>query len=143
MGTRSLVFDLVAEDTTLPAAGTYSTSSTTNGGRHNRIWQSIWEWLKNWLKGGEDTPDGSFYDIPTVGPLGLFEYSPRHAESPEPEVGFSSFSINNGTFVDGKPIPNGRYKVLLRALKITGELSEQNDYESWLSPVMVFNAASS
>jgi hypothetical protein len=30
--------------------------------------------------------------------------------------------------------------VLLRALKITGDLANEDDYEAWFSPVMVFNA---
>jgi hypothetical protein len=70
--------------------------------------------------------------------LATLEYNPRNTNSRNPDVGYTTFAINN-TFANDTYIPNGRYKVLLRALKITGDLINEDDYEAWLSPVMVFN----
>lgn len=41
----------------------------------------------------------------------------------------------SNTFANGTVIPNGSYKVLLRALRVTGDPTNEADYESWLSPV--------
>jgi hypothetical protein len=35
-------------------------------------------------------------------------------------------------------LPKGDYKVLVRALKITGDPKEESSYESWLSTPFVF-----
>jgi hypothetical protein len=42
-------------------------------------------------------------------------------------------------FANGTTIPNGLYKVLFRALKVTGDPALQSDYESWVSPTLLFN----
>lgn len=47
----------------------------------------------------------------------------------------------NATVLDkeySKPrrIPGGRYKVLLRALKVTGNVTNEADFDTWLSPVI-------
>lgn len=47
----------------------------------------------------------------------------------------------NATILDSeyskpKRIPSGKYKVLLRALKITGDLTNEADFETWLSPLI-------
>lgn len=39
-------------------------------------------------------------------------------------------------FANGTTIPNGSYKILLRALKVTGDTTNEADYESWLSPTI-------
>jgi hypothetical protein len=39
------------------------------------------------------------------------------------------------TFANGTVIPNGSYKVLLHSLRVIGDLTNEADYESWLSPV--------
>lgn len=49
------------------------------------------------------------------------------------ETGFS--------FANGSQVPDGSYKVLVRALKIFGDDTKVADYESWLSPVITINAA--
>lgn len=41
------------------------------------------------------------------------------------------------TFANGTAIPNGRYKILIRALKITGDPKKESDYDAWLSPVVI------
>lgn len=50
--------------------------------------------------------------------------------------GFNLFDINPPTFANGTTIPNGSYKILLRALKVTGDPTNEADFESWLSPVI-------
>lgn len=49
--------------------------------------------------------------------------------------GFNSFVLETPTFANGTTISNGSYRVLLRALKVTGDPKNEADYESWLSPV--------
>lgn len=39
-------------------------------------------------------------------------------------------------FANGTTIPEGSYRILLRALRVTGNPDNQEDYESWLSPVV-------
>lgn len=41
------------------------------------------------------------------------------------------------TFANGTVIPNGEYKVLFRALKVTGDPTNEDDFESWLSPDVI------
>jgi hypothetical protein len=43
--------------------------------------------------------------------------------------------VLTNTFANGTVIPNGSYKVLLRALRVTGDATKEADYESWLSPI--------
>lgn len=129
MGTRALVFDLVSENTTVP-----HTISKRDVEMNNR--RSFW--IDGWLNG--NTNGGSYAQIPTVGGLQTWEYNSRNTDSTDPDVGYSTFAISNNTFANNTYIPNGKYKVLLRALKITGDLANEDDYEAWFSPVMVFNA---
>lgn len=39
------------------------------------------------------------------------------------------------TFANGTSIPNGDYRILVRALRVTGNPANEDDYESWLSPI--------
>jgi hypothetical protein len=41
----------------------------------------------------------------------------------------------SATFANGTRIPNGHYRVLVRALRVTGRPADERDYESWLSPI--------
>ncbi|PVF93862.1 subtilisin-like protein [Serendipita vermifera] len=136
MGTRSLVFDLVSENTTVP--GTISRRDLELEKRG--FLGNLWEWIKDWLNGRGNENGGTYSQIPIVGGLASYEYGPRHSESTDPDVGYSTFILANNTFANNTHIPNGRYKILLRALKITGDLTNESDYEAWLSPPMVFNA---
>jgi len=49
-------------------------------------------------------------------------------------------SLQNRQFANGTTISNGSYRLLIRALRITGDPTNESDYESWLSPVMNFAA---
>lgn len=42
--------------------------------------------------------------------------------------------LPTATFANGTAIPNGQYKILIRALKIAGDATNLASYESWLSP---------
>lgn len=44
--------------------------------------------------------------------------------------------VLKNVFANGTVIPNGSYKVLLRALRVTGDPTNEADYESWLSPII-------
>jgi len=47
------------------------------------------------------------------------------------------------SFGNGTTIPDGEYRVLLRALRIFGNPSEQNDWETYQSPIFVKASAAS
>lgn len=138
MGTRKLVFDLVAENTTIP--NTINPAAKTAKSKRG-VLDDLVDWFFGWLNGSKNN-SGSYAQITTVGGLQTYEYNPRHTESTDPEVGYSVFGLSNNTFANNTRIPSGRYRILLRALKISGNMEEQADYESWLSPVMVFNTTS-
>jgi hypothetical protein len=135
MGARALVLDLVSEKTTLPY--TIEKRDVEMNTRRSFL-GDVWNWINGWLNG--DTDGGSYAQIQTIGGLATLEYNPRNTESTDPDIGYTTFAISNNTFANDTYIPNGRYKVLLRALKITGDLTNEDDYEAWLSPVMAFNA---
>ncbi|KAG8859613.1 hypothetical protein FRB91_007499 [Serendipita sp. 411] len=139
MGTRSLVFDLVSESTTVPRVINKRSDEEL---QRRGSWGDIWDWILNWLNGHGSSNGGTYAQVKTIGGLQSWEYNPRHSNSEEVDVGYSTFALMNATFANKTAIPNGRYKILLRALKITGDLTAQEDYESWLSPVMVFNSTS-
>ncbi|KAH8922586.1 subtilisin-like protein [Atractiella rhizophila] len=62
-------------------------------------------------------------------------YFSRSVDEPE------SYVWNGRVTVAGKSIiaPNGRYRILVRALKITGNPKLMADYDTWLSPVIVIS----
>ncbi len=39
-------------------------------------------------------------------------------------------------FANGTAIPDGLYKILFRALKVTGDAHSEADFESFLSPIV-------
>lgn len=41
----------------------------------------------------------------------------------------------NATFANGSAIPDGVYRVLVRALRVTGDRAREEDFERWVSPV--------
>ncbi|KAL0572699.1 hypothetical protein V5O48_009273 [Marasmius crinis-equi] len=77
----------------------------------------------------------SFDDILTLGPLYEADYVPRNDDVPRGNP-VLSLSLATPTFANGTVIPNGNYRILLRALRVTGDPEEDSDYESWLSPVI-------
>jgi hypothetical protein len=51
---------------------------------------------------------------------------------------FTSFNVIflSNTFANGTTIPPGSYKILLRSLRVTGDPTNEADYDSWLSPTI-------
>ena len=47
----------------------------------------------------------------------------------------NSFVLGPPVFANGTAISNGSYRLLFRALRVTGNPKEEDDYESWLSPI--------
>ncbi|KAM6501852.1 pyrolysin [Amanita muscaria] len=72
--------------------------------------------------------------VPTVGSIFEFDYLTRNNEDPQSN-GYSAFTLAP-TFANGTTIPIGSYRLLLRALRVTGNLKDQSQYESWLSPII-------
>jgi hypothetical protein len=48
---------------------------------------------------------------------------------------FNSLNLTS-TFTNGSQIPDGSFRVLLRALRVTGDPTQEKDYDSFLSPVL-------
>ncbi|KAJ3522214.1 hypothetical protein NMY22_g11986 [Coprinellus aureogranulatus] len=76
---------------------------------------------------------GTFAEVPTLGPIFEEAYIPRNDASNNP---FYFFDLLEPTFANGTSIPNGSYRLLFRILKVTGDRTKQEDYESWLSPIL-------
>ncbi|KAL0581906.1 hypothetical protein V5O48_000136 [Marasmius crinis-equi] len=78
---------------------------------------------------------GTYEKVKTVGSIAELEYLARNTDG----FGFSNgwYVFNGGpTFANGTAIQPGQYRVLVRALKISGHRETEGDYESWLSPIV-------
>lgn len=81
---------------------------------------------------GQDT----FAAAPTVGPVADIAFVSRDWDETEGLHGArdsETFTLP-AHFLDGTPIPPGEYRLLLRALRITGDPSKEEDYEVYLTP---------
>ncbi|KAL0959397.1 hypothetical protein HGRIS_014646 [Hohenbuehelia grisea] len=87
--------------------------------------------------GGAD-PTG----VPTLGLLSELTNRPRNSEQAKSEKSTNAIARFefDGAFANLTAIPNGEYRILMRALKVTGDPSKAEDYESWLSPVFEVKA---
>lgn len=54
--------------------------------------------------------------------------------------GFNTFSLEAPVFANGTTIPNGLYRVIVRALRVTGNPQREEDYDVYLSPIVGVNA---
>ncbi|TDL26098.1 subtilisin-like protease [Rickenella mellea] len=81
---------------------------------------------------------GSFAKVPIVASIQEFQFTPRNSDAAV-NNGFNLLAFSNATSASGTPIPNGQYKFLLRALRVTGNVQTEADYESWLSPTFGIN----
>ncbi|KAF7797605.1 hypothetical protein EIP86_008805 [Pleurotus ostreatoroseus] len=86
----------------------------------------------------QDVKGGTFAQVPTLGSLFEFDFLPRNTDQND-GTGFNEFTLSN-SFANGTVIPNGTFKVLLRVLKVTGNPTNEADFESWLSPVVGIQA---
>ncbi|KAJ7772724.1 subtilisin-like protease [Mycena maculata] len=75
---------------------------------------------------------GTFAQVSILGPLLEIDYLGRNDEGDSLDYTV----IQTNTFANGTIIPSGSYRVLLRALKVTGDPTNEADYESWLSPIV-------
>ncbi|EJF57652.1 subtilisin-like protease [Dichomitus squalens LYAD-421 SS1] len=78
---------------------------------------------------------GSFASVKTLGSLYEGDFLPRNSDVND-GTGFNELSFTTPTFANGTTIPDGSYRILLRALKVTGDPTKEGDFESWLSPVI-------
>ncbi|KAF9446345.1 subtilisin-like protease [Macrolepiota fuliginosa MF-IS2] len=82
---------------------------------------------------------GTFSQVPTLGSILEIDFLSRNNEDPTGN-GFNTFDVVTPTFANGTTIPNGLYRLLFRALKITGDATNEDDYEVYLSPIIGVNA---
>ncbi|TFK18825.1 subtilisin-like protein [Coprinopsis marcescibilis] len=67
---------------------------------------------------------------------GVYLCDTQHCVFKDMYDSYYTFSVNGPFFSNGTVIPAGLYRILLRALRVTGNPERQEDYESWLSPVI-------
>jgi hypothetical protein len=122
-GTRSFVVDLVDKDTKVKNAV------------HTK--RDLLDWLfGNWF--GFDSwlrKKNTFAKVPVIGTLDTKPYTHRHEATGGADVSYSVMAFN-GTFLNGTVVPNGQYRMLIRALKITGDPTNESDYEAFLTPIL-------
>ncbi|OBZ70623.1 Minor extracellular protease vpr [Grifola frondosa] len=78
---------------------------------------------------------GTFNQVNIVGTLGESDYVPRNTDVNDGSS-FNKLSLSSAAFANGTAIPNGYYRFLVRALKVTGDPTNEADFESWLSPIV-------
>jgi hypothetical protein len=84
---------------------------------------------------------GTYKAVKTIGKLVEYDYNPRSTNAAtEADNGYSEFDLASPVFSNGTRIANGSYKILMRALKVSGNPTKEADYESWLSPVITIAA---
>jgi hypothetical protein len=49
---------------------------------------------------------------------------------------YNAFDLASPTFANGTAIPAGSYRILVRSLRVTGNPTAEEDYDSWLSPII-------
>jgi hypothetical protein len=77
----------------------------------------------------------SYSAVPTLGNLVSVDYFPRSSIGADNSTGGYNWVGLNSTFANGTDIPKGQYKILVRALHVTGNPSKEDDYDSWVSPI--------
>ncbi|CAE6407387.1 unnamed protein product [Rhizoctonia solani] len=98
--------------------------------------RSTWDWLFY----SRVQTGGSFGDITTLGVLYQDRYVPRNtAANTTTDGGYDAIRIPQ--FANGTDIPDGKYRILFRTLKITGDPDREEDYETWTSPTIVIRRA--
>ena len=74
---------------------------------------------------------GSFSAVKTLGTIVEYTDMARNED-----FVFGWYDLLTPVFANGTMIPNGSYRFLLRALRVTGNPQRQEDYETWLSPIV-------
>ncbi|RPD78695.1 subtilisin-like protease [Lentinus tigrinus ALCF2SS1-7] len=124
-GTPKLRFDLVDSDIKLNT--TLNTRGVEEGGTH------VFE--REVFSFPHNPGQGTFAKVKVLGTIFEADFQPRNSDVND-GTGFNELSIPTPQFANGTTIPNGSYRILLRALKVTGDPTKEEDFESWLSPVI-------
>ncbi|KEP49742.1 minor extracellular protease vpr protein [Rhizoctonia solani 123E] len=121
MGSPRLRMDLI--DATQVVTNQHSTLSK----------RSMMEWL---LPAKAKTSGGTFDNVQTLGMLYQQDYPARNSlAQTTDDNGYRTVQVT--AFANGTAIPNGSYKILVRALKITGNPGVEEDFEVWTSSTIV------
>ncbi|WWD17430.1 hypothetical protein CI109_101871 [Kwoniella shandongensis] len=115
------------------------TRSSSNG--KSAALLSLWCQLTNWrgqgcaASGGAGGNGGNtFAKVPIIGNVYQAAYIPRNTDNADGAgTDYSQFELSAATFANGTAIPNGTYKFLMRTLHITGDRTNEADYEAWVS----------
>ncbi|KIY47274.1 pyrolysin [Fistulina hepatica ATCC 64428] len=75
----------------------------------------------------------SMANIDVIGTLEELDWYPR---SDEDDNAYYELDWSTPVFANGTTVPNGTYKILLRALRATGDPTNLEDYDAWLSPII-------
>ncbi|CAE6473946.1 unnamed protein product [Rhizoctonia solani] len=137
-GSPLIRFDLIDSKTHIATKQRHHSKVAKRSADPNTVFKrSIWDWL---FPKKSRTTSGTFAAVETLGVLYQKDYVPRNSAGKSVAVnGYSGIQVV--AFANGTAIPDGRYKVLFRALKITGNPRMQEDYEVWTSPTMVIKRA--
>ncbi|CEL53508.1 Minor extracellular protease vpr OS=Bacillus subtilis (strain 168) GN=vpr PE=1 SV=1 [Rhizoctonia solani AG-1 IB] len=92
----------------------------------------------SWLFTKRFQATGTFDAVPILGILSQERYIARSNAATTPEEG-GYYAVAISQYGNGTAIPNGSYRILLRALKITGSPDQEEDYETWTSPTIIVN----
>lgn len=150
-GTRVLFVDLVQAKTTVKP--TISKRGSGAGNRNDdddnddeedshsilgNAFQAANWWLDHRWGSHSSSSSSSFRKVPILGNLYEADYISRNSGyNPSFDDGNQVYSFAfDGTFTNGTNVPNGEYKFLVRALRISGNPRKESDYDSWLSPVV-------
>ncbi|KAG8979753.1 hypothetical protein FRB90_007976 [Tulasnella sp. 427] len=131
-GTPALHVDLVSANYTLN-----STKTARSEKESQVVRRDLLGWFWDWLFGASDKTS-TFAKVPIVGQVAEAEFVSRNSNGDAKNNGYNTIALNPANFVNGTAIPNGSYKLLVRALKITGNPKKNEDYEQWLSPQLNF-----
>lgn len=153
-GSPVILIDLVSANTKLDMRGSDFVNTTSNTARsspnhrrnHRRLSHDFRESSSSGASNGlalENrkrslrSESNTFARVPVVGNLLEARYIGRNSDDTLEYNGYNYFAPATPTFANGTAIPNGRYKILLRALKITGDPTKESDYDAWLSPFVI------
>ncbi|GAA6041120.1 hypothetical protein JCM8097_004125 [Rhodosporidiobolus ruineniae] len=139
-GTRIMVLDLVAADIDFQARIPSITNPASINGRLAKRSSTTAHAF------GKRANPTLFADVPTLGRVYAPDYVPaRDYVLNYPGSGFTDYEIPfDGTYTDkngasATAVTGTSYRMLLRALRITGNPELSSDYDSWLSPPFSFS----
>ncbi|KAG9102642.1 hypothetical protein FRC06_001557 [Ceratobasidium sp. 370] len=110
-------------------------------GKHTLPYTSVskrgtWDWLFPSGAMFKLTATSTFDQVKTLGVLYQEDYVSRNSPAPTADDnGYTAFVV--GQFANGTAIPDGSYKILFRAAKITSDVTQEESYEVWTSPEIV------